>query len=139
MQGCWHAITALAQLFQKRSVMVHKTSIAASQITPHTASTAYKAVTTQHLQKLMQAKCSVFPALQFVCNSSIKSSVDSSASCSHIKSCPLQHCCSPTCCNITALTAPFPQLQHLLTPAELSFSFDDRFYFRFCLDQTDFW
>jgi len=58
MPNCWHAGTALAQLYQKRSVMVPKTSIAASQTTPHTASTANKAVTTQHLQELMQAKSS---------------------------------------------------------------------------------
>lgn len=49
--------------------MVAKTSIAASQINPHM--TANKAVTTQHLQNLMQAKRSVLYALQLVCYSSI--------------------------------------------------------------------
>ena len=48
-----------------------KTSKAASQTTPHMALTAYKAVTAQHLQKLMQAKSSVSHASQHVCYSSI--------------------------------------------------------------------
>ncbi len=105
MQDCWHASAASTQLYQKRGVTVPKTSIATSQITPHTALTASK----KHCYNtapanLMQSKTSVLHAFQLVCYSRIKLLMDSSASCSaacsRSKSCPMLHYCSPKCCII---------------------------------------
>ena len=105
MQDCWHASAASTQLYQKRGVTVPKTSIATSQITPHTALTASKKLCYNTAPaNLMQSKTSVLHAFHFVCYSRIKLSMDSSASCSaacsRSKSCPMLHYCSPKCCII---------------------------------------